>query len=73
MKPKQRLSNVEVGSSAWHVVRAEIEHRIGEYTRITTNPNKPEAERLGAAWRVHELKELLTLAEPAKEPPAAAG
>jgi hypothetical protein len=73
MKPKQRLSNVEIGSSTWHVVRAEIDLRIAEHTKVTTNPTKAEADRLAAAWRIYELKELLKLAEPAKEQTAGAG
>lgn len=73
MKLKQRLSNVEAGSSAWHVVSTEIAYRIEQYTKTALNPGKTEAERLPAIWRIDELKELLKLAEPAKEPTAGAG
>jgi hypothetical protein len=73
MKLKQHLSNVEVGSSTWHVVRTEIDYRIGQYSITALNPAKTEAERLAACWRIAELKELLKLAEPAKEQTAGAG
>jgi len=73
MKLKQHLSNVEVGSSTWHVVSTEIVYRIEQLTTIAINTGKTEAERLAACWRIAELKELLKLAEPAKEPTAGAG
>jgi hypothetical protein len=73
MKLTQRLSNVEVGSSAWHLVSTWAAHRVETFTKIATNPTRPEAERLAACWRLDELKELLKLAEPAKEQTAGAG
>jgi hypothetical protein len=73
MKLTQRLSNVEVGSSTWNVVSREIEYRIGQYSITALNPTQSEADRLAACWRIKELKELLKLAEPAKEQTAGAG
>lgn len=70
---KVRLSNTERDSAAWQKVEAVINERLALYRAITENPVQTEADRLGAAWRIKELKELLKLAQPATEPQSDAG
>jgi hypothetical protein len=68
-----KLTPFERDSSAWQRVAAHAEDRLAKYRAIAENPQQSEEIRLGAAWRISELKELLKLAEPAKEQPEAAG
>jgi hypothetical protein len=44
-----------------------------KFRAIAENPQQPEADRLGAAWRISELKELLKLASQPTEPQQDAG
>ena len=70
---KVRLTTAERDSACWHKVEAVIGERLATYRAITENPAHFEADRLGAAWRIKELKELLKLAQPAAEPQQDAG
>lgn len=67
-----RLSKLEIDSTTWDKVRKHAEERLAALRAKTENPRETEADRLGAAWCISELKELLKLAQPAKEKPDAA-
>lgn len=65
---KVRLTNTERDSAAWQKVEAVITEHLSTYRAIAENPVQPEADRLGAAWRIKELKELLKLGDQPTEP-----
>jgi hypothetical protein len=65
--PSSKLTQAEIASAAWQRVEHYANERLKECRKLVENPRQSEAERLGAAWRISELKELLRLAEPAKE------
>ena len=73
MSTKVRLTTNERESHAWKKVEAVIKERIAVKTAVCTNFALPEKDRFEAAVRVHELSELLKLAQPAEEQKAAAG
>lgn len=70
---KVRLTTTERESAAWQKVEAVINERLAVYRAITENPAHTEADRLGAAWRIKELKELLKLGDQPAEPQHDAG
>jgi hypothetical protein len=63
-----RLSPHERDSAAWQKVEWHANARLALHRAKVENPLNPEAERLGAAWRIQELKELLKLASQPAEP-----
>jgi hypothetical protein len=69
MKTQLRLDKPERDSRAWGKVAAHVQARLTALRAICENPNKDERERLSAAFRISELKELLKLAEPASQQP----
>lgn len=73
MSTKARLTASERDSHAWKKVEAVVNERIVNLTKKCTNYALPEKDRFEAAVRVHELSELLKLAQPAEEHKAAAG
>jgi len=73
MTTRIRLSDAERNQGAWQKVEAHAQERLKAHRLTAENPRAIEAERLGAAWRINELKELLKLAEPAKEQQGDAG
>jgi hypothetical protein len=68
-----RLNASERDSHAWKKVEAVLTERLAVQTGIATNHLMTEQERYTAAVRIHEIKQILKLAEPAKEKTAAAG
>jgi hypothetical protein len=62
------LSSAERDSAAWQKVEWHANARLALHRAKVENPLNPEAERLGAAWRIQELKELLKLASQPAEP-----
>lgn len=70
---KVRLTPTERESAAWQKVEAVINERLAVYRAITENPAHTEADRLGAAWRIKELKELSKLGDQPAEPQHDAG
>lgn len=73
MKEALRLSKPELASTAWEKVEKQIQLRLAVHRKTVENPRQPETDRLGSAWAITELKELLKLAQPAKEQTDAAG
>lgn len=65
---KVRLTPAERDSAAWQKVEAVINEHLSTYRAIAENPVQSEADRLGAAWRIKELKELLKLGDQPTEP-----
>jgi hypothetical protein len=65
-----KLLATEAQSAAWDKVVAHTEIRLKALRLTAENPRVTDAERLAAAWRINEIKELLKLAQPAsdKEP-----
>lgn len=62
-----RLSKPEIDSKAWEKVSQYAQIRIEQMRSVTENPDADEKARFRAACVIRELKELLRLAEPAKE------
>jgi hypothetical protein len=62
-----RLNAPERDSTSWDKTTKYVEQRLTAYRAIVENPTKTEAERLSAAHRIDELKQLLRLAKPAPE------
>jgi hypothetical protein len=67
------LNAHERDSGAWQKVEAYTAAQLETYRAISENPLESEANRLGAAWRIRELKELLKLARQPAEPQQDAG
>ncbi len=67
MTARIHLTDGERNHGSWQKVDAYANDRLKTLREIVENPKQTEAERLGAAWRIAELKKLLALAEPAKE------
>lgn len=64
-----RLNEAERKSKVWDKVQQHSEAHLAAYRKTVENPNEPEAKRLAAAHRIDELKQLLRLAQPAREQP----
>ena len=62
-----RLSKPERESKVWDKVSQYAQAKLTELRATTENPDADDRARYGAACRIRELKELLKLAEPAKE------
>jgi hypothetical protein len=72
-KPQFHLNPHECQSPAWQKVEAYLNDKLVVLRAKVENPIETEAERLGAAWRIKELKELLKLASQPAEPQQDAG
>jgi hypothetical protein len=73
VKPALRLNDTEKASNAWQKVEEQIKTRLDMHRKVVENPLQPERDRLIAASAITELKDLLKLAQPAKEKPDTAG
>lgn len=73
MKPDPyRLTKPESESRAWEKVSQYAQAKLAELRVMTEDPDVDEKRRFRAACAIRELKELLKLAEPAKEQRSAA-
>ncbi len=70
---KIKLDKVELASPAWQKVEAHANEQLRIHRAKVENPDLPEAERIGCAWRIRELKKLLELATQPAEPQQDAG
>jgi hypothetical protein len=70
---KVHLTPHERDSGAWQKVEAHANAQLAMLRAKVENPLETEADRLGAAWRIKELKELLKLASQPAEPQQDAG
>jgi hypothetical protein len=66
MKAAVVLNEAERGSTTWQKVEHELNRRLAYYRAKLENPREVEAERLGCAWRIQELKEILKMGEEPK-------
>lgn len=68
-KATLRLNAAELASPCWDKVETHATEHLKAYRAVAENPLKSEAERLSAAHRIDELKQLLRLAQPVTEQP----